>query len=314
MPSSDQVAAGKSIHRRTGKTFYYATRFLPERVRESTYILYGFFRIADEVVDTEDPGPPAEQRRQLREIREQALGEKPAEDPVLSAFQELIETHEIDDEEVELFIDAMIADIDTARYETAEDVAEYMRGSAVAVANMMLAVMDPDDPETARPHAAALGEAFQLTNFLRDVREDIVDRDRIYLPLETLRTHGVTEDQIANLEMSRGFAAAMQEELTRTEEKYRKGVAGIKYLPRDCQFPVLLAAVLYADHHRLIRQVGYDTLQNEPSLSLPRKLYLVARTYWRWTRTGGDPEAVFHVVSGITDTGSRHPSPEPALR
>lgn len=174
--------------------------------------------------------------------------------------------------------------------------------------------MDPDDPETALPHAAALGEAFQLTNFLRDVREDIEDRNRIYLPLETLHEHGVTEDQIRNLEMSRGFAAAMQAELARTEEKYRKGVAGIKYLPRDCQFPVLLAAVLYADHHRLIRKVGYDTLTNEPSLSLPRKLYLVARTYWRWTRTGGDPETVFHAVSGITDAGTAHPGADPTPR
>lgn len=314
MPTSDQVAAGKAIHRRTGRTFYYATRLLPERVREPTYIMYGFFRIADEVVDTEDPAPPPEQRRRLEQIRAEALGEDDTDEPVLAAFDELRRTHGISTDDVNQFIDAMATDIDTARYETTEDLAEYMRGSAVAVANMMTAVMDPDDPETALPHAAALGEAFQLTNFLRDVREDIEDRNRIYLPLETLHEHGVTEDQIRNLEMSRGFAAAMQAELARTEEKYRKGVAGIKYLPRDCQFPVLLAAVLYADHHRLIRKVGYDTLTNEPSLSLPRKLYLVARTYWRWTRTGGDPETVFHAVSGITDAGTAHPGADPTPR
>ncbi|MFB6112127.1 MAG: phytoene/squalene synthase family protein [Halobacteriaceae archaeon] len=315
MPSSEQIAAGKAIHRQTGRTFYYATRLLPERVQEATYVLYGFFRIADEVVDTADPAPPAEQRRRLDEIRAQALGNAEADDPVLAAFNDLREEHGIRDEDVDLFIAAMAQDIETARYETYEALESYMRGSAVSVANMMTAVMDPDDPETALPHAAALGEAFQLTNFLRDVREDIVDRDRIYLPLSTLREHGVTEEQIENLEMSRGFAAAMQSELARTEEKYREGVAGIKYLPRDCQFPVLLAAVLYADHHRLIRKVGYDTLNNEPSLTFPRKAYLVARTYWRWMRSGGDPEAVFHRVSGIAPPGSAHrPGAEPTPR
>lgn len=309
MPSSDQVAAGKAIHRRTGRTFYYATRFLPERVRRATYVLYGFFRIADEVVDTADPEPPEEQRRQLEEIRAKVLGQRDAEEPVLAAFSEVREEHGIAEEDVNLFLDAMAQDIERSRYEEYEELEHYMRGSAVSVAHMMTAVMDPEDHSAARPHAAALGEAFQLTNFLRDVREDIIDRDRIYVPLETFREHGVTEDQISRLEMSPGFAAALQSELVRAEQKYREGVAGIAYLPEDCQFPVLLSAVLYADHHRLIRAVGYDTLTNEPSLTLSRKLYLVARTYWRWVRTGGDPEAVFHSLSDISPST---PTPPPA--
>lgn len=308
MPSSDQVAAGKAIHKRTGRTFYYATRFLPERVRRATYVLYGFFRIADEVVDTADPAPPEEQRQQLEDIRAKALGHREADEPVLAAFSEVREEHGISEEDVNLFLEAMAQDIHQSRYEEYVELEEYMRGSAVSVAHMMTAVMDPQDPEAARPHAAALGEAFQLTNFLRDVREDIIDRDRIYVPLETFREHGVTEDQIASLEMSPGFAAALQSELARTEQKYREGVAGIAYLPEDCQFPVLLSAVLYADHHRLIRNVGYDTLTNEPSLTLSRKLYLVARTYWRWVRSGGDPEAVFHSLADISST---RPTPPP---
>jgi len=95
-----------------------------------------------------------------------------------------------------------------------------------------------------------------MTNFIRDVREDVAERDRVYLPLETLRRHGVSEDQILNLEFDDDVAAAIREELVRTERLYEEGVAGIKYLPEDCQLAVLLAAVLYADHHRLIRDLG----------------------------------------------------------
>jgi phytoene synthase len=171
-----------------------------------------------------------------------------------------------------------------------------MRGSSVAVGQMMTAIMEPDDPETARPHAKALGEAFQLTNFLRDVREDVVDLDRIYLPQEALEEHGVTEAQIEALSMNDAFARLMEDQLERTEKRYREGVAGIEYLPKDCQFAVLFAAVLYVDHHRLIRDHGFDVLTNEPELGTARTLRLLAETRWHWFRTK-DPEAVFYRVS-----------------
>ncbi|WP_255191211.1 phytoene/squalene synthase family protein [Natronobeatus ordinarius] len=294
----EHIDAGKEIQRRTGKTFYLATRFLPRRVRHATHVLYAFFRIADEVVDDAAGVSPDEQAAQLEALRAQALGEVEPDDPVLIAFGELRERYDIADEEVEKFIDAMKTDIHTSRYETYAELESYMRGSAAAVGVMMTAIMEPDDPETALPHAIKLGEAFQLTNFLRDVREDVLERDRIYLPQETLRAHAVPAEQVEGLEMSDSFATAMAEELRRTEALYREGVAGIRYLPEDCQLPVLLAAVLYAEHHRLIRAQGYDVLTEEPSLSTARKLWCVARTRWHW-HWNRDPEAVFQRVSAV---------------
>ena len=191
-----------------------------------------------------------------------------------------------------------------------------MDGSAAAVGRRMTAVMDPTHPERARPHATALGEAFQLSNFLRDVREDVVERGRIYLPLETLRKHDVTEEQVLNFEYDDRFRAAMEEELRRAETRYREGVEGIRFLPEDCQFAVLLAAVLYADHHREIRKRDCDVLSTTPSLSTSRKLFLLAKTrlYWAIER---DPVAVFRRVSVVPypdendttrDTGRSNPS------
>lgn len=310
MVERDHIAQSKSIHRQTGRTFYYATRLLPGRVREATYILYAYFRLADEVVDDAEGTPPKEQRRKLESLREQALGRSEPETPVLKAFQVIRERHDIEEEDIETFIDAMATDIETRRYESYADLEAYMNGSAAAVGRMMTAVMEPENPETALPHATALGEAFQLTNFVRDVREDIVDRDRIYLPQSTLEEEGVTNEQIECFEMDENVVRAIQTELTRAESLYRTGVAGIKYLPRDCQLPVLLAAVLYAEHHRLIRGCGYDVLTNEPELSTARKLWIVARVRWHW-QWMGDPEAVFYRMSAVTGptsqtTGRRH--------
>ncbi|MFW6320915.1 MAG: phytoene/squalene synthase family protein [Halohasta sp.] len=296
MVGDEQIARSKAIQRRTGKTFHVATRLLPQRIREATYVLYAFFRVADEVVDDADGATPAEQRAELREIRAAALGKKDTDDPVLSAFSELRETYDIDPADVETFMDAMESDIDTDRYETYADLEAYMDGSASAVGRMMTAVMDPDDPAQALPHATALGEAFQLTNFIRDVREDIVERDRIYLPQSTLERHGVTNDQLRAFEMDANVAAVIQDELSRAEELYEEGVAGIKYLPEDCQLAVLLAAVLYADHHRLIRKREYDVLSSTPQLTTARKLALLARTRWQWV-WNNDPEAVFRNIT-----------------
>jgi phytoene synthase len=315
MIDDDQIEQSKAIQRRTGRTFHVATRFLPERVRHPTYVLYAFFRVADEVVDDAEEMAPVEQAERLESLREQALGEREPEGPVLEAFHEIKVEHGIPDREIDLFVDAMKSDIDTDRYETYDDLETYMRGSASAVGAMMTEVMDPDQPETALPHAVALGEAFQMTNFIRDVREDVIDLDRIYLPQETLERHGVPPEQVTDLEFSPAFADAVREELRRTERLYQKGVAGIEYLPEDCQFPVLLSAVLYADHHRLIRDCEYNVIDNEPSLSTPRKLWLAARTRWHW-QWNRNPEAVFHRVSSISlpdrpPTGPERPDPTP---
>jgi len=111
-----------------------------------------------------------------------------------------------------------------------------------------------------------------------------------------------------------GFREAMRQELAYTERKYREGVAGIEYLPEDCQFAVLLAAVLYADHHREIRKRNYDVLSSTPGLSTTRKLWLLAKTRLLWA-VYGDPESVFYRVTGLASTAEHahhHGDPQPA--
>jgi phytoene synthase len=308
MVTAESLQRAKSIQRRTGRTFYLATRLLPERIRHGTHILYAFFRLADDVVDDPDPAPAAEQRAKLERLHRGALGLVETDDSVLRAMSGLRERYDIPDREIDEFVAAMVQDIDPPRYDTKEDLSGYLRGSSVAVANMMLAVMatemSDDELEQARSHARSMAEALQLTNFLRDVREDVRDYDRIYLPHTVLERNGVSEDQIRALEFSSDFAAAMGEELERTEGRYRDGVDGIQYLPEDCRFAVLLAATLYADHHRLIRRQGYDVLSTRPKLTIARRLTVLIRTWWHWRRTD-DPRRTFEAVTTFESDSSR---------
>lgn len=299
--AADSVAESKAIQRETGATFHLATRVLPRRVRHATYVLYAFFRVADDVVDDPDPGPASEQRRELERMRDVAHGKVVSDDAVLTAFRRIADEHAIPGREIDEFVDAMLRDVEGADYGGYEDLEAYLRGSSVAVANMMLAVMDPEEAEEARPHARALAEAFQLTNFVRDVREDVLDYDRVYVPRETLEEHRVTPDDVRALEPDPAVREAVRAELRRTEERYREGVAGIRMLPPDCQFAVLLAATLYAEHHRLVRARNFDVLMGRPSLSTARRLLVLARTWVAWKRYG-DPETVFYEVSPVPET------------
>ena len=307
---TDQLEESKAIQRRTGRTFHVATRLLPDRTRHATYVLYAFFRIADDVVDDPDPLPPAEQIHRLDRLRRVALGQETTDEPVLAAFADVRTRYDIDPADIETFIDAMQRDVTagtngnvTVAFADDTELETYLRGSAVAVAYMMLAVMGSDQPSVARPHAKALGEAFQLTNFLRDVREDRDDYSRIYLPETTLERYEVDRDSIIVGDPTPAFRAAVHAELVRAEAKYREGIAGIRYLPRDCQFAVLLAATLYAEHHRLIRKQEFDVLTARPSLSLARTLSVLLRTSWHWALTR-DPATVFYRVSPVPRTAS----------
>ncbi|MFB6071107.1 MAG: phytoene/squalene synthase family protein [Halanaeroarchaeum sp.] len=311
MVDRTQLSASKHIQQRTGTTFHLATRVLPRRVRHPTYVLYAFFRIADEVVDGTAYEDAATKREAFERLRAGALGGKSADDPVLDAFAEVRATHGIDPATVDAFLDAMERDVDQSRYPTHEDLEAYMDGSATAVGEMMMSVMDVEDPETARPHAKALAEAFQLTNFLRDVREDVVDHGRIYLPLETLEANGASPEDVENLRPTPEIERAVRTELHRTESLYRKGVAGIEYLPDDCQFAVLVSAVLYAEYHRAIRGRECDVLSRRPSVSRARQIWVVARTAFAW-KVSGDPESVFERVSAIPSGEGRDRAVHPA--
>jgi phytoene synthase len=307
MVTDRQLQRSKAIQQRTGRTFHFATRMLPQRVRHPTYVLYAFFRVADEVVDGATDSSPSEERERLERLRAQALGREETDDPVLSAFQAVRAERDIPDEEIEQFIDAMLEDVEKSRYDTYEELASYVRGSASAVGVMMVAIMGVEDPDAARPHAVALGEAFQLTNFLRDVREDVEDHDRIYLPGTTRERYGVTEADVRRCNPTDGFRAAMADELRRAERKYRDGVAGIEHLPEDCQFAVLFSAVLYAEHHRFIRARDYDVFSSPPDVGGLRAAWLWLKTRWHWQRSK-DPVTVFRAVSAVPYGDRERPS------
>lgn len=187
----------RQIHKSHGRTFYLATLLLPRQRRPDVWALYAFARVADELVDaplSPDPATLLTWRDQAMTVMRSASPPDPGQ-PVLSATWHTIRSLGLEPDLLEEFLDSMVMDLTISRYDTWEDLRGYMRGSAAVIGEMMAPLLGAEGCEALR-HAGLLGEAFQLTNFIRDISEDHA-RGRIYLPQADLSRFGVSEGMLA---------------------------------------------------------------------------------------------------------------------
>lgn len=270
----------RRLHRQYGTTYYFATSRFPAAIRRRVHALYGFVRVPDEWVDNpaEDPGP------KLREYRDDllcALDGGRAEHPALRAFGGVARECGMSPEEPLCFLDAMAMDLDVARYPTYARLEEYMRGSAAAVGMMMCDVLGAGDDPAMRSAAKALGNAMQLTNFLRDVREDAA-RGRIYLPQDELARFGVGEDEILAGAMSERFRRLAEFQIVRARALYAQADEGIAMLPPEARKAVRLARVLYSRILDRVEERGCDVFGGRARTSKVEKIAVAARVLAGW--------------------------------
>jgi len=271
--------AARATNAQHGRSFYMATLLLQPRQRPYVHALYGFARVADDIVDEGDPGTRAHRFMQFRSQVEYELSWEQSSSPLMRAVIATRRRWELPLSYFTDFLDAMEADLTVTRYETHDDLRRYMWGSASVIALQVLPILGKADPkltwEEIRPFAAELGVAFQLTNFLRDVKEDL-RRGRIYLPQESLRKFGVTPQHIAQ-----GIVTDPVKELIAAEIDYartsytyaREGIDLVAPESRDC---LRIAAKLYGGILDEIEAAEYDIFGKRHVVSLPRRLRLAA--------------------------------------
>ncbi|RYG49094.1 phytoene/squalene synthase family protein [bacterium] len=269
----------RRLHRKYGTTYYFATQRFPAPIRRRVHALYGFVRVPDEWVDNPAHTSRSAQLQALSDYRAQLLrgleGVRPDE-PVLRAFCDVAGEVKMPLDEPLLFLDAMEMDLSIDRYDTYQDLRGYMRGSASAVGMMMCSALEAgDDPQMLKA-AQSLGEAMQLTNFLRDVAEDAV-RGRIYLPREDMRSFGVTEEEVLAGAVSERFLHLMRFEIARARALYALADAGIPMLPPCAHKAVRLARVLYSRILDRLEAQGCDPFQGRVRTSTPEKLQIATR-------------------------------------
>ncbi len=261
-----------------GRTFFLATRLLAPDQRPAVHALYGFARYADDILDDLDP-------RVGKEIRAERLQQLAArffaggdhlDDPVLAAVTHTARRYEISPELFDDFLASMRMDLTVTDYPDREAINLYMRGSAEAIGLQVLPVLGTVAPvEQAAPYAAALGRAFQLTNFLRDVDEDLL-RGRIYLPADELAVHGVDRELLMWCHLNRRTdprvreALAAQHEITR--ETYRFAAGGIDMLAPRSRPCVATAAALYSEILDRIEGSDFAVFNHRATVGRARRL------------------------------------------
>ncbi|HST67263.1 MAG TPA: phytoene/squalene synthase family protein [Mycobacteriales bacterium] len=270
-----------------GKTYYLATLLLPPAKRPYVHALYGFARYADEIVDDlASTLTDAEKADWLigwgsRFLAEVAAGG--SEHPVSRAVVDTVRRWDIPLALFEDFLTSMRMDLTVTDYKTYEDLMVYVWGSAAVIGLQMVPVLEPTVPrEIAEPYAADLGIAFQLSNFIRDVGEDL-RRGRVYLPAEDLAVFGVDRERLARGVVDGPVRRLLAFEVARTRELYRAAAPGVRLLDptsRDC---LRTAIRLYGGILDEVERADYQVLDRRVAVGAGRRLRVavpgLARAY-----------------------------------
>lgn len=248
----------KRMQLRHDPTFFWATSRLPRDVRPAVHALYGYVRGADELVDGAGPGVPPDARRRALDGWERALIEGRragrSDHPVIAALVDAGRRHDLPLDELGVYMDSMRVDCGPVRIASRDELDRYMNGSAAAVGRLMAPLLGCDAPE----EVAQLGVAFQLTNFIRDVREDYA-LDRVYLP-------GLPEDDLARGEAG----AAVRERVAAEVGRARELFARTADVPDRCERAVApgmrLARSVYARVLDRVEVLGFDVVRRSADL------------------------------------------------
>lgn len=264
------------VTRRASSNFYYAFMLLPLERRRALYAVYAFCRFVDDIADDESIREPAAMLARWREELDRVYGGEPTRG-ISRALADSITRFHIPREYFEEVIAGVEMDLTRRRYASFDDLRQYCYRVASAVGLICIEIFGYTNP-AAKVYAEKLGIAFQITNILRDVRED-AGRGRIYLPLEDLSRFGVTEHEILAGVYSPAFVRLMEFEAARALDYYREAEAA---LPPEDRSSLLTAEAMRLIYGELLNQIvrcNYRVLDRRLSLSAPKKLYLVGRAW-----------------------------------
>jgi len=260
----------RALNARHGRTYFLATMLLPQQKRPYIHALYGFARHVDDMVDEHGVTGFAEWCDDfLADLDWGATS-----DPVCRAVVDTVARWQIPHSYFADFLESMRMDLTVTGYATYDDLVRYMWGSAAVIGLQTLPILGRADEsigwDRLETPAIDLGYAFQLTNFLRDVAEDL-RRGRVYLPQESLDQFGVDRDRLRRGRVDEPIRNLLAWEIERTRSLYRRAEPGVDLVDptsRDC---LRTALTLYEGILDEIERNDYDVFSHRVSVSLGRR-------------------------------------------
>jgi len=269
------------ITKEQAKNFYWAFITLPKERRQAIYAAYAFLRECDDISDSNHTKEEKlrllqEQRKRFQQCYKGEL-QGQEQDPVLLALRDVIKRYQIPPEYFKEVISGVEMDLTIKRYLTFEKLRLYCYRVAGAVGLISLHIFGVTSPE-AKKYAVDLGLAMQLTNILRDIKED-AERDRIYIPQAELAQFGYSEEELFSGVINEPFLNLMQFQVERARHYFKQGGRLLSLLPlRSRPCPAIMAGVY---QHILNRIEGrnYNVFDRKIGLSSTAKLFLTLRLW-----------------------------------
>jgi phytoene synthase len=271
----------RRLHRRHDPTYYWATRRLPAPVRPPTHALYGYVRTADEIVDGPHRPPTADARRAALDAWEgelrAGLESGRSAHPVVGALVDAGTRHALPLDELGPYMRSMRVDCGPVRIGSCDELDTYMDGSAGSVGRIMAPLLGV--PERFHADFGRLGQAFQLANFIRDVREDWA-MDRIYMPAEDRARLGVAEEDFGRRRATPALRALVAQQVARARALFAAAEPAVAATPASVRSGIRLACAAYLRVLDRAEAAGGDVLGRRVGLrarDLPGVLAAVHR-------------------------------------
>jgi phytoene synthase len=261
---------------KSGSSFYYSFLFLPPEQRKAITALYAFCREVDDIVDEcSDPQIARVKLQWWRDTIRETVNGTP-QHPVQKALVIPIQNFKLPLELLLEIIDGMEMDLDNNRYATFAELSLYCYRAASVVGLLAARIFGYRDPAVL-DYAKNLGMAFQLTNILRDVKEDAA-RNRIYIPQQELKQFGVSEADIIEHRFSDKMASLLKFQSDRAHDYYQKAFEHLPEQDRYTQRSGLIMAAIYLNTLQEIEKDNYRVLEGRISLTPIKKLWLAWKT------------------------------------
>ena len=257
------------------ENFHVASWFLPKRLRPHFYSVYAYCRISDDLGD--EVGDPQLSLELLDEWQAEldACYRGEATHPAFVALSETIRACDIAKAPFANLLSAFRQDQKVSRYETFDDLLGYCENSANPVGRLVLYVCGYRDEERHQLSDYTC-TALQLANFWQDVSVDL-KKDRIYLPLESLRRFRVSEQDVAQPQASPAVKELLKSEVDRAREWFQRGLPLIRMVDKELAVDLDLFSRGGLEILRAIEKQNYDVLRQRPAISKPRKAMLMMR-------------------------------------
>ncbi len=267
----------QSVGSYSGSSFYWALKLLPAAKRDAMFHVYGFCREVDDIADgTDAPDVKLTELERYRAAVEGVFAGKPTDIASVAALKPVIAHYHIDKADLLAVIDGMESDAhDAVRIADDDAFDQYLDRVACAVGRLSDRVFGVEGPQ-AEKLAHHLGRALQITNVLRDVRED-AQRDRLYLPADLLARHGVVGDTLDEVLRHPNLGEALDELATRAEGCYRRADEALAHLDPNNTRPARMMQAVYREILKRLRARGLANIDQPVRLHKLTKLWIALR-------------------------------------